>query len=101
MDETVSRDAGAAARIIVRSVRSEERARTETWNGGVMLGAPGELRISCTKPRANKGANGIECVVGDGEKRCVLGKAGVGATCGLLSADLLQWWSRRRQERAA
>jgi hypothetical protein len=33
MDEAVSRDADAAARIIVRPVRSEERASTETWNG--------------------------------------------------------------------
>jgi hypothetical protein len=66
-----------------------------------MLGAPAELKISCTKPRANEEAMGIESVVWGGEKRCVLGKVGVGATCGLLSADLLQWCSRRRQGRAA
>jgi hypothetical protein len=33
MDEAVSRDTDAAARIIVRPVRSEERASTEAWNG--------------------------------------------------------------------
>jgi hypothetical protein len=33
MDETLSRDADAAARIIVHPVRSEERASTETWDG--------------------------------------------------------------------
>lgn len=36
-----------------------------------------------------------------GEKHCVLGKAGIGATCGLLSGNLLQWCNRRRQGRAA
>jgi hypothetical protein len=33
MAETLSRDADAAAGIIVHPVRSEERASTETWNG--------------------------------------------------------------------
>jgi hypothetical protein len=86
MDETVSRDADAAARIIVRPVRSAERAR-ETWNGGVMLGAPGELRISCTKPRANKGAKGIESVVGDGEKALRAGEGGSGSNVWLAECQ--------------
>jgi hypothetical protein len=79
MDETLSRDADAAARIVVRPVRSAERASTETWNGAVMLGAPGELKISCTKPRANKGAKGIESVVGDGEKALRAGECRSGS----------------------
>ena len=52
-----------------------------------MLGAPGELKISSSKPQANKEAKGIESVVGDGEKGCVLGKAGSGSNVWLAECQ--------------
>jgi len=61
--------------------------------------APGELKISCTKPRAYGGAMGIESA-GD-ENRCVLGKVGVEERCAVLGVDRLRWCSSRRQGRAA
>jgi hypothetical protein len=54
----------------------------------VNVDAPGELKISCAKPRAYGGSMGIESA-GD-VKCCLLGKVRVEDRCALQGADQLR-----------